>query len=150
MPTDKMELMALAERVKASPEAMTANLLDAAWDALASFSAEFRTFACVPVSGFGTNGGRFGALLDARAYTDAALMLLPTDGSMSLLDIEMGFEPKDPAVWPAISMRWYPPYHTGPNWHALVSSAATLPLTIAAAALEARSRALAAQEKGEG
>jgi hypothetical protein len=84
------------------------------------------------------------------AFIDAAMLLLPTDGSMALTEIEMCFEPNAPEVWPAISMRWYPPHHTGPNWHALVSSAATLPLTIAAAALEARSRALAAQEKGEG
>lgn len=124
-------LLELAEKVKAGAAQQQAGLLSDAWDALgpvANWTAE--------------QARRFGNCIDAEAFESAALMLLPTDGSMKLIDVTMGWEPSQPEVWPAITITWYPPYKSGPGWHAQISSAATLGLTIAMAVLEVRARAM--------
>lgn len=77
----------------------------------------------------------------AFAYTtslDAAMTLIPTDGSMNFVEFSWSWEPSEPEVWPAVSVRWYPPHKSGPDWHAFVVSARTPPLTVCIAALRAR------------
>lgn len=75
------------------------------------------------------------------ASLDAAMSLVPAD-HMKLLDLELSWEPADPAVHPACSVRWYPPFKEGPDWHALVVSGRTPALALTAAALCARAHAL--------
>jgi hypothetical protein len=82
---------------------------------------------------------------DPTASIDAAMQLVPTDGSIKLLDLELGWEPDDAAVRPAVSVLWYPPRKSGKDWHAMVVSAATIPLTITAAALALHAAAIRAQ-----
>lgn len=77
-PPDPAVLRELIERVEAADAEMQGALLEEAWEACAEADQAFRRFACAPCSGFGTNGGRFGSLMDARAYLDAAMMLAPT------------------------------------------------------------------------
>lgn len=67
----------LATRVEAGGADMQARLFEESWDTLAQHSASFRTFACAPCSGFGTNAGHFAAMLEARAFESAAVMLVP-------------------------------------------------------------------------
>ena len=86
---------------------------------------------------------KFTRFLDAEAWTDAALMLIPTDGSMKLLDIECSYEPSDPGVWSACTIRWYPPHKSGNDWHARTESGPIPALALAQAALRA-------QEAGDG
>ena len=78
---------------------------------------------------------------DFTASIDAAMTLVPTDGSATMVEASWSWEPKDAAVYPAAVLRWYPPYHSGPNWHAEIATAATMPLTICVAALNMRARA---------
>ena len=47
-------------------------------------------------------------------------------------------EQNDKAVYPAAVLRWYPLHKSGSNWHAMVETAATLPLTLCLTALRAR------------
>lgn len=67
----------LIERVEAASPHIQAALLEEAWEACAAHSLAFRSFATSPCSGFGTNAGKFGAAMDARAYESAAVMLVP-------------------------------------------------------------------------
>lgn len=81
---------------------------------------------------------RFRSLLDAEAWTSAAEMLIPTDGSMALLDIQYSYEPADPGVWSACSIRWYPQHKSGNDWHAQTESGPIPALALAAACLKAK------------
>lgn len=76
---DAERLEALAKRCEESTNDMQGALIEDAWEALAEHSASFRRFACAPCSGFGTNGGKFSAAMDAHAYESAAMMLVPGD-----------------------------------------------------------------------
>lgn len=80
----------------------------------------------------------FQRFIDAEAWEQAALMLLPIDGSMTLIDLAISWQQEDSKVWPAATIRWYPPHKSGPEWHAQIGSACTIGLTIAAIALRAR------------
>jgi hypothetical protein len=86
---------------------------------------------------FGVGRSRFRRFLDAEAYTDAALMLVPNDGSVNMLDLEFSYEPSEPEVWSACTIRWYPPHKSGGDWHARIESGPIPALAIARAALSA-------------
>jgi len=81
---------------------------------------------------------RFIRFLDAEAWTSAAEMLIPTDGSMALLDIGYSYEPSQPGVWSACTIRWYPPHKSGNDWHAQIESGPIPAIAIATAALKAK------------
>lgn len=129
-----IDLMELAGRVEAADAAESREWLEQAFYALnpAPECATPERVAWAALS------NRFHALVRVQAFLDAAMTLIPVD-EMRLLDIELGFEPPHTNVWPAASVRWYPPRKEGKDWHAMVVTAATLPLTITAAALRARS-----------
>lgn len=74
---NKGEILEMAERIEAGSPDMQGALLEQAWEAVAKVSASFRTFACEPCSGFGTNAGKFAAALEARAFESASIMLVP-------------------------------------------------------------------------
>jgi len=80
----------------------------------------------------------FKRFLDAEAWTSAAEMLIPTDGSMALLDIEYSYEPAQPGVWSACTIRWYPPHKSGNDWHAQIESGPIPAIALATAALKAK------------
>jgi hypothetical protein len=84
------------------------------------------------------NGAQDGLVPPYTASLDAAMTLVPTDGSMNFVEFSWSWEPQEPEVWPAASVRWYPPHKSGPDWHAFVVSARTPALTLCAAALRAR------------
>lgn len=78
---------------------------------------------------------------DHPRYTtslDAAMTLIPTDGSVNFAEFSWSWEPSDPGVWPAASVRWYPPHKSGPDWHAFTVTAPTPALALCIAALKAR------------
>lgn len=81
---------------------------------------------------------RFRRFLDAEAWTSAAEMLIPTDGSMALLDVEYSYDPTDPGVWSACTIRWYPKHKSGNDWHARIESGSIPALAIAQAALKTK------------
>ncbi|MBP2232470.1 hypothetical protein J2847_005799 [Azospirillum agricola] len=68
------------------------------------------------------------------ASVDAAMTLMPV--GVNLLEVTLAFNTLESPWYPAVSIRWYPPSKAGDDWHAQVSSAATIPLTICLAALE--------------
>lgn len=76
---------------------------------------------------------RFNLMLAAKAYESAAMMLVPSDGSMNMLELSISWEPSDKSIWPACTVRWYPPHKSGSNWHAEITTAATPALALAAA-----------------
>lgn len=95
----------------------------------------------------------YGDSRELAAFTsslDAAVSLIPTDGSMNMLDVNFTWEPGKPEVWPAATVRWYPPHKSAPDWHAQVSGGRNAALAICAAALHARARALAQQGETRG
>jgi len=104
-------------------------VLEGAWDVIARSNGLAWATA---------NAGRFMRLLDAEAWTSAAEMLIPTDGSMALLDIEYSYEPSQPGVWSACTIRWYPPHKSGNNWHAQIESGPIPAIALATAALKAK------------
>ncbi len=56
----------------------TRKALEDAWESLAQSDKAFRRFACAIIDDRGTtNGGKFANFLDAEAYLDAAVMLVP-------------------------------------------------------------------------
>lgn len=118
----------------------TRQVLEEAWEHLCQTSLSFRRYACTTIPGGDgwTMTGKFCRFLDAEAWTDAALMLIPTDGSMKLLDIECSYEPNDPGVWSACTIRWYPPHKSGNDWHARIESGPIPALALAQAALRAK------------
>ena len=73
-----------------------------------------------------------------EACVGAAMMLIPTDGSMNMLEVSLAWEPSDGAVWPAGIVRWYPPRCDGDNWHVRTETAPTAALALAAAIMETR------------
>lgn len=78
----------------------------------------------------------------APCYTwslDAVLALCTEKLRLGLLDIEGSWEPRDAAVWPAWSIRWYPAgvKADGKSWRAIVATAATPALALLAATLRA-------------
>ena len=76
------------------------------------------------------------------AYTsslDAALTL--TALLPGLLSVEGSWEPDQPEVWPAWTIRWYPRDKSGHDWHGQVETAATPALALCVTALRALSRA---------
>ena len=73
-----------------------------------------------------------------EACVGAAMMLIPTDGSMNMLEVSLAWEPSDGAVWPAGIVRWYPPRCDGDNWHVRTETASTAALALAAAIMETR------------
>ena len=84
---------------------------------------------------------RFDALLrigTPEACVGAAMMLIPTDGSMNMLEVSLAWEPSDAAVWPAGVVLWYPPRCGGDNWHVRTETASTAALALAAAIMETR------------
>lgn len=81
-------------------------------------------------------------LLKFSTSLDAAMSLVPA-AVMNLIDLQLSWEPSEPAVHPACAVTWYPPHKSGPDWHALTVSAATPALALTAAAL----RALASQAR---
>lgn len=86
-------------------------------------------------------GGPHYAAPTYTASLDVALTLVPE--TMALVDLTLSWEPPEPGVWPAVSVRWYPPHKSGPDWHALTVTAATPALALCAAAL----RAIASKEQ---
>ncbi len=96
------------------------------------------------------NGDQHRLIPRYTASLDAAMTLLPTDGSITMCALELGWNQGDHAEWPAVTFRWYPPYKSGHEWHAHISSCRTLPLTIVHGALHVRARASLLSEKGEG
>lgn len=74
------------------------------------------------------------------ASLDAALALCERVLLPNLLGIEGSWEPRDKGVWPAWSVRWYPPGtdRDGKSWHAQVGSARTPALALLAALLRAK------------
>ena len=73
-----------------------------------------------------------------EACVGAAMMLVPTDGSMNMLEVSLAWEPSDAAVWPAGVVLWYPPRCGGDNWHVRTETASTAALALAAAIMETR------------
>ena len=73
-----------------------------------------------------------------EACVGAAMMLVPTDGSMNMLEVSLAWEPSDGAVWPAGIVRWYPPRCDGDNWHVRTETAPTAALALAAVIMETR------------
>ena len=73
-----------------------------------------------------------------EACVGAAMMLVPTDGSMNMLEVSLTWEPSDAAVWPAGVVRWYPPRCDGDDWHVRTETASTAALALAAAIMETR------------
>lgn len=60
-------------------------MLDEAWEHCAQTDKTFRRFACAIIDERGTtNAGKFGRLLDAEAYLDAAVMLVPEGWNWSI------------------------------------------------------------------
>lgn len=57
-----------------------------------------------------------------------------------IVAITIGYEPDDPQAYPAASVHWYPRGKSEKHWHAAIETAATLPLTLCATALEAMRR----------
>ena len=56
----------------------TREMLEEAWEHCAQTDKPFRRFSCAIIDERGTtNAGKFGLLLDAEAYLDAVMMLLP-------------------------------------------------------------------------
>ncbi len=93
------------------------------------------------VSGdMGDGPGWFNIGYEVPAYTaslDAAMTLLDPE-KISLVAFEMSWNADDPKVWPACTVRWYPPYKKHPNWHGHVSTSPHKAIAICIAALAAR------------
>jgi len=63
----------------------TRAMLEEAWEHCAQTDKPFRRFACAIIDERGTtNAGKFARLLDAEAYLDAAVMLVPEGWGMAL------------------------------------------------------------------
>jgi hypothetical protein len=77
-------LIELAERVEAATGDMQARMLEEAWEACATVSADFRRFATSYLPRFDTQASRFAMCLDAAAYESAALTLVPEEYSWTL------------------------------------------------------------------
>lgn len=93
------------------------------------------------VSGdMGDGPGWFNIGYEVPAFTesmDAALRLLdPT--TMTLAEVSFSWNVDDPKVWPACTVRWYPPYTKEPNWHGRVTTSPLKAIAVCIAALEAR------------
>ena len=85
-----------------------------------------------------TTFDRLLAIGTPEACVGAAMMLVPTDGSMNMLEVSLAWEPSDAAVWPAGVVLWYPPRCDGDNWHVRTETAPTAALALAAAIMETR------------
>lgn len=109
----------LIARLKAGTADQQEELLDEAWELLANCRPDFRNFALAA-----GNAGRFGRLLDARGFVDAALMLVPR-GQYP----EISFELNICTLFPPRDIFQTTDYGRG--------TGATVALAIAAAALQA-------------
>lgn len=73
-------------------------VLEAAWETLCQSDKPFRRWACQTIDERGTtNAGKFARFLDAEAYTDAALMLVPDGWRFRLMSSD--FEGFLAEVW---------------------------------------------------
>lgn len=69
---------------------------------------------------------------------EAALTLLPR---LVFAEISGGTDTLQDGVWPAVSLRWYPPGVDDPKrWHGTVQGAPTFALAMCCAAIEIRDR----------
>lgn len=130
------DLASLAARCEAA-DGGEAAILYKAWNMIARTDATFRRFACTAIDATGTTqAGRFAALVDAGAYLDAAMTLVPEWYRLQLSD------------WDDETLRTHGPWQailTPPGrrcdfseWMPRCDHAATPALALCAAALRAR------------
>lgn len=97
----------------------------------------------LPRDAAGWSHPEYGRIRPAQAYTsslDAAVALVEREMAPKLLDIEGSWEPRDKAVWPAWSVRWYPAGvdRDGKSWHAQVGTGPTPAIALLRALLAAK------------
>lgn len=83
---------------------------------------------------------------------DAAVALVERVMVPMLLDIEGSWKPRDRAVWPAWSVRWYPAAvdRNGKNWRAVVGTGPTPAIALLRALVSAKiEEARTVEERGE-